>query len=294
MTDQFRSALAPGSEGWCSDLSRYIEALVEQDSIDELQESEPRWHLGASEIGHECSRKIWFSFRWILTIRYSGKLNRLFKRGHKEEPNFIHRLRRVGINCVDRDPTTGKQLRIENQDNLHFGGSLDSASTFLWLPPDVSEMLGEFKTHNDKSFGKLLKEGVRKSKPQHYVQMSIYGRRKRFKLGLYCALNKNDDELKFTVLPLDWRQAEIMEAKALRIINAREAPPRTSEDPTSSVCNMCEYKGPCHLKQPIEANCRSCRACVALPNGEFGCEKVMQQIPRDVVPKGCQNWYPIV
>ena len=58
----------------------------------------PRSHLGASQIGKNCSKYLWFVFRWIKHTTHNGRQYRLFQRGHHEEPNFVAALE--GIGCT--------------------------------------------------------------------------------------------------------------------------------------------------------------------------------------------------
>ena len=57
-----------------------------------------RKHLGGSEIGEECSRNLWYKFRWVKKEEFSGRMHRLFQRGHLEEERFIEYLE--GIGCT--------------------------------------------------------------------------------------------------------------------------------------------------------------------------------------------------
>lgn len=291
----FNSPHEPGSELWCEALSQSIESAINLDSIAEYREPDPgRWHLGASEIGHPCSRKIWYSFRWAMKVEHTGQQLRLFNRGHHEEPKFIHRLRRVGINVTEIDPTTGKQWQMQHPSEPHYGGSLDGIAYIPTLPAAYATMIAEFKTHNDKSFDKLLKDGVRKSKPQHFAQMSSYGQVKQFPLGLYCAINKNNDALCIRITPLQYSLGEITFKKAVEIIRSQRAPSRISENSADFNCKFCDYRGICHLGQPMAKNCRSCANCI--PNQtdkEWTCTKFAGVIPRDFVAKGCDYWTPI-
>ena len=254
----FRSGYDPGTDQWCTDVSQYISDLIETDSYNELKEDERRTHLGVSEIGHPCARKVWFGFRWVFDKDHDGRMRRLFKRGHDEEAKIIHRLQRIGIQASDRDPVTGKQFRITNELNRHFGGSLDSLLVFAWNDFPIPHMLGEYKTHNKASFDKMVKYGLKGTKPQHYTQMCIYGKRFGMRYGLYVAVCKDDDRIKPIVVALDWRQADIYEEKADKIIRAQQAPPRISEVNTHRECKLCDFAGICHLGQPAERNCRSC------------------------------------
>lgn len=291
----FKSPHELGSELWCEALSTYIGEAVEADSVAEYREPEPgRWHLGASEIGHPCSRKIWYSFRWVLKVEHPGHKQRLFKRGHSEEPKFVHRLARIGIQVADIDPSTGKQWQMEHPAEPHYGGSLDGIASVPWVPAPFNVMIAEFKTHNDASFEKLIKQGVRLSKPQHFAQMSSYGEVKQYPLGLYCAINKNDDRLKFAVTPLQYSLGKITFNKAVEIIRSQRPPPRLSENSAHYMCKSCDYRGPCHLGQPLLRNCRSCRFGIPQPHDkEWFCDGYKQTIPRTVVVTGCEHWQPI-
>lgn len=55
-----------------------------------------RTHLGASLIGRECSRYLWYVFRWVKAAKFDGRMQRLFQRGHREEAQFIAMLEGIG------------------------------------------------------------------------------------------------------------------------------------------------------------------------------------------------------
>lgn len=60
----------------------------------------PRGHLGASQIGNSCSRSLWYAFRWIAHTKHDGRMQRLFQRGHFEEPRFCSYLEAIGFKVV--------------------------------------------------------------------------------------------------------------------------------------------------------------------------------------------------
>lgn len=257
-------------------------------------EEDPRTHLGASIIGHDCKAYGWNTFRWLRFEEFSGRMLRLFNRGHEEEHRFIRWLVGAGFTVHETDPATGKQFRIKGVDG-HFGGSLDS----IIIPPAHYNLpdlvwLGEFKTHNDKSFQSLKKSGVAKSKPQHFRQMCSYGRAYNFKYGLYCAVNKNDDDLYFEIVELDYRQADDLFRKAENIIRAKCQPPKIAQTETFFTCKMCDYKAICHRKELPTKNCRSCKHATPAPEGQWHCGIYNDIIPVDFIPKGCDNWHPII
>ncbi len=260
-----------------------------------LEENEPRKHLGASIVGHNCSAYIWGVFRWLKQEKHDGRVLRFFNRGHLEEARFIKWLQLVGFTVWDVDPQTGKQFRI-NGVNGHFGGSLDA----IIQPPgpynitQSSIFLGEFKTHNDKSFQKLKKEGVRLSKPQHFKQMSSYGKCYNFKYGLYLAVNKNDDEIWPEIIELDFALADDLFRKADSIINSQTQPPKIAKTETYFECRYCYLAGICHRGEEPEKNCRSCIQAMPTENASWTCMKFNSVIPDEVIIKGCNSWERII
>jgi hypothetical protein len=56
-----------------------------------------RTHLGASEIGHECSRYLYLKFRWFFKEETNGRQQRLFERGHLEELRFVRWFEGIGF-----------------------------------------------------------------------------------------------------------------------------------------------------------------------------------------------------
>jgi hypothetical protein len=252
-----------------------------------------RAHLGGSEIGNECSRRLWYGFRWAAREEFEGRMQRLFNRGHETEARFITWLEGVGFSILDVDPDTGKQLRITDCEE-HFGGSLDSIAIHRDYPETM--FLLEYKTHNAKSFVNLagsFSSGVRAKKPQHWAQMCVYGFKRGIQYAVYCAINKNNDDIYIEVLKLDWRYGEELIAKANSIIFAKEPPARLSDNPAYHVCKFCPMWTICHDNKAVDKNCRSCRHAEPIEAGEWRCNFHNETIPRDFLPKGCSNHFSV-
>lgn len=257
-------------------------------------EEDPRKHLGASIIGHECTAYGWNTFRWLKFEEFDGRMLRLFNRGHEEERRFVRWLQGVGLQVRELDPVTKKQFRIVGAKG-HFGGSLDSLMKFplAWGLPEDLVILGEFKTHNTKSFKALKAKGVVASKPQHFKQMNSYGRAYGLKYGLYCAVCKDTDELHFEIIELDYRQADDLFRKAEGIVYASERPQKIAQTKTYITCSYCPFKGLCHENEVPVKNCRSCRHAVAVDGAEWFCElysPVNGNLPAEVIAVGCGSW----
>lgn len=256
-----------------------------------------RNHLGASLIGDICNRRLWYGFRWVKSKLFDGRMQRLFNRGHREEERFIEWLRGIGFTILDFTDD-GKQHRISAVEK-HFGGSLDSigkAPDWLALLAKIGPFLVEYKTHNDKSFQKLVKEGVKKTKPKHWVQMCTYGAEYGFKYALYCAINKNDDELRFEILELDWKVGEEAKHRAYSVITSEAPPPRYSELPSHLECKFCNYADVCHKGAAYEVNCRSCKFASPIKDGRWWCglySDTNGPLPVEVIKTGCPSWKPV-
>lgn len=252
-----------------------------------------RNHLGASVIGHECLRYLFLSFRWCKREKFSGRMQRLFQRGHLEEDRFITYLKGIGftVKALEED---GKQQRISAV-NGHYGGSLDG----ICIPPErygLPELvlLNEFKTNKDSGFDKIKKNGMQIEKRRHYIQMCSYGKARQLKYGLYIITNKNNDDIYMEIVALDWNLAEQAEIKATGIIHAGEPPKRISDNPAFMTCKQCHFSGICFNNEVPLKNCRSCTHAIAVVNAEWRCMIYKQNIPKDFIPKGCDSYERII
>lgn len=251
-----------------------------------------RKHLGASIIGRECSREIWYSFHWAKVPHFPGKILRLFNRGHLEEARQIALLQMIGATVYTHD-ATGEQFHIIDHAG-HFGGSLDGVS--VHIPGIPVPVLNEFKTHNDKWFNKILRSNMPEAKFEHYVQMQIYMYKQSLQWGLYHAINKNTDELHLEWIALNSDIAESYIARAAWLIFDCATPPqRISESPAWYKCKFCSYHGVCHQGQPMARNCRTCRYAhpTNRANAEWVCEWHSTALPFEIQLIGCNDYSPL-
>lgn len=229
-----------------------------------------RKHLGASMIGRPCAREIWYGWHWVRKPSFSGRMLRLFNRGHLEEARFIALLRLIGVTVWNVDEK-GKQFRISGCGG-HFGGSLDSVLRGIPEMPDIP-VLGEYKTHNTKSFANLKSEGVMKAKWEHYVQMNVYASAHALTHSLYLAVNKDTDELYGEIVPLDREVAERYHNRAKLIIDSPEPPDRINANSSWYQCKFCDHSTGCHSFTYPEVNCRTCAHSTPKEDGWWGCER---------------------
>lgn len=281
--DLFFKARMPVYEGE-QDVKLPDPELTTKNLVDDYQEQElPRPHLGISQIGHECDRWLWLQFRWAIIPHFSGRMLRLFRRGQLEEITAVADLRRCGF--------TVKEC-LEGQIQLDFGCHLKGSpdGTILGIPEaPKTEHVVEFKTHNDKSFKLLKKDGVKKAKFQHYVQMQCYMRKKGLKRALYYAVNKNDDEIYIERVYLDKELADKMIKRGHRIALAETIPEPINTNPSWYKCKYCPAHDFCFGKLRPEVNCRTCAHSTPREDGTWFCERWKATIPVEGQRIGCRS-----
>jgi hypothetical protein len=250
-----------------------------------------RTHLGASGVGDECARKIWYGFRWATLQKHGGRLLRLFNRGHLEEARFIAMLLTIGAEVYQQDEN-GKQYRISDAGG-HFGGSGDGIVVNIPdLDPGVPALC-EFKTSAEKPFLKVQKEGVRAAKFEHYVQMQIYMRKMGLAVALYMVVNKNNDELYGEIVPFNATIADEFIARGVNLVWKDDQPQRISESPGWFACKWCDHRPVCHLKQEPHRNCRTCVHSKPLEDGNWYCMNTTDQPElrsKEQQFEGCPNY----
>lgn len=251
----------------------------------------PRGHLGASQIGKTCERALWYQFRWAKQEDFDGRMLRLFERGQLEEQRFIKLLKLIGATVSDRDADGNQFSFKESSLGNHFAGSLDAVAIGIPEAPKTWHVV-EFKTHNDKSFKLLSKDGVQKAKPEHYAQMQVYMHWTELDRALYMAVNKNDETLYTERVHYDELFALDMLSKARRIIASKMPPEKISNNPKWFECGFCNFKNICHGQKLPDVNCRTCLHSTPEIDGDtrWSCQKYQEDsIPFKFQLIGCEE-----
>ncbi len=267
-----------------------------------------RSHLGASILGEECARKIWYNFRWVTKAKFNAKTLRLFNRGHLEEGRVISQLLMIGAEVWQQD-NNGKQFRISWAEG-HAGGSGDGIGRGI---PDLSADLSfvlEFKTHGEKSFvelaGKLPDwraycedpskspfrgKGVKEAKPEHYTQMQLYMRKMGLTVALYVGVCKNTDDQYMEIVYLNSEYADQYLDRGDTLVWRETAPKKIHTSAGFFKCRFCDDRPVCHLGAAPDINCRTCQFSSPQKNAEWSCSKHKMLISKEKQLVGCPDWY---
>jgi hypothetical protein len=252
----------------------------------------PRGYLGWSEIGTECDRALWYSWRWVGSRGFNGQLARLFDTGHREEARLLSELRALGYEVHDRDER-GNQFGVLSHGG-HFRGHCDAVVRGLPEAPKTWHLV-DVKTIKSKKFDELLKKGMRAMYPKYWAQGQGYMGHLQLERAAFIFVCKDDERIHVERFEFERAEFEKYEARALRIIQATEPPLKLSEDPASFACKFCDFHAVCHGGEVPAVNCRTCLSSTPVMLGDTGawsCERGCVHVRNPREAHECHRFIP--
>lgn len=269
---------------------------MEAESLNER----PRAYLGMSSIGDECSRKLWYQWRWVARAKFKAKTLAAFADGHYSEWVMSERLKKVpGVELITTDAEGGQIGYVDLEGHLR--GHMDGAITGILQSPKTPHVW-EHKCSGEKKFKELQKCVEKHGEKQalkawseiYYAQAVLYmyyGKYKRHYLT--CALAGTRDWISIrTEENSDF--AEELIRKAESIINADSAPEKLSNDPAFYKCRWCDFNDVCHGEERPQKNCRTCLKSCPTENGKWECREYGAVVPFDFQQQGCDLWASLI
>ncbi len=222
-------------------MSKIIEALhTALDNGILSEEQTPRAYLGASSIGTECDRALWYSYHTPKPVD-DARVRRIFETGHAMEAVIYRWLRLAGADVYDLDKN-GEQFRFV--DGIVSGGC---DGFVVW---DGDNYLLEIKTANDFRFKAFKKDGFC-SDEKYAAQIQIYMHKFRMKKCLCVVLNKNTQEIYFEIVAYDEFAAISSLERGKNIVAMEELPDRKYPNKSYFRCKFCNYYTECWSKNEI-------------------------------------------
>jgi hypothetical protein len=231
-------------------LSGRLQELFDQALAAERDATPPREYLGASRLGAACERQLQYEYAKAPVDHgkgFSGRLLRIFERGHRTEEMAIRWLRLAGFTLKTEDAeghqfgfsVAGGRLR-GHVDGVLIGGPEGFSYPALW----------ETKCLGAKSWCDVEKHKLAVSKPVYAAQVALY--QGYLKLhehpALFTAVNADTMEIYAELIPFDASLAQRMSDRAARVIQATEAGellPRSFTDSTHFECKFCAWADRC-------------------------------------------------
>ena len=302
-----------------------LQDLINKAQLEEQSKRTRRGYVGASMVGGECEREVFYSFRQAVRPTFPARILRRFERGHADEDRVIEWLKGVGIIVHER--RDGKQHAIESHGGL-FGGHCDglismtddvAAELGIAPPPtffgvlEIKAVAGAKYAYSDETyteivankttgklegrFFELQRLGVRKAQQKHWVQMQAYmgGFSEEYKKpvhwALYVAVNTDTDQIYAEYVAFNPRMWESVKARVDRVISSEAEPQRAGENPNAGPCRFCDFKDICHRGDAPERPCRTCaHVRVVLPGPNQKRAMWVCDYHKANAGKLCANW----
>lgn len=236
-------------------LPERLSALVDPALEAERDATPPRDYLGASRLGAACERQLQYEYAHApvdLGKGFSGRLLRIFERGHRTEEMVIRWLRLAGFTLRTED-AEGRQFGFSvaggrlrgHVDGVLIGGPEGFAYPALW----------ENKCLGAKSWREVEKNKLAVAKPIYAAQVALY--QSYLELhehpALFTAVNADTMEIYAELIPFDAGLAQRMSDRAAKVITATEAGellPRSFADPAHFECKFCVWAERCWRTNP--------------------------------------------
>ena len=233
-----------------SSVSGQIEWLIDHAMQKRNEATTPRTYLGGSRLGAACERQLQYEYVKAPVDQgkaFSGRLLRVFERGHRTEDMVIDWLRLAGF-----------ELKTHKNDGHQFGFSLAQGrlrghidGILIGGPEGFAyPALWENKCLSSKSWKDLVKNKLAVSKPVYAAQVAVY----QSYLDLYenpalfTAVNADTMEIYAELVPFDASLAQRMSDRAARGNNSPTSVAlrmRAFMDQTHFECKFCSWSDRC-------------------------------------------------
>jgi len=247
----------------------------------------PRHYLGASQIGEECVRKLFYSFRNVAARIIPASGIKAIQDGFAQEDIMAARLRLLPyIELVTEDPKNpGQQLSMSYLKG-HFRGHLDGVIKGI-REAEKTWHVWENKAVNDKKFDTLLKlreslgekETLKDWDDVYFSQCQIYMLAMQLDRHYLTVQSPGGRRYASIRTNLDRNFADELLSKANVIINSNwSIPAKLSDKPDFYKCKWCEYQEVCHEGKIPLVHCKTCRYSTCVDDGKRRCdlhEKIM-------------------
>lgn len=199
-------------------------------------DKQTRDYIGASGIGADCLRQIWYEFKGYEAESVPTKTRRTWAIGRHLESLILDWLSDAGITIV-------RQWADLQADGMaYFKGHLDS----VWIKNGKPFAIIEIKTAKDASFNVFVKKGLRTWNPQYYAQIQSYMGMSGIHKAYIVVLNKDNSEIADELVEFDEAFYQTLKNKATMVANANVAPPKINGSPLWYQCKMCKFNKVCH------------------------------------------------
>jgi len=262
-------------------------------AVELAQSSVGRGYLGASEIGNECPRRLWYGFRDYSNVWFDVDTLYRFEDGHISEDTQAARLKMV-CELETHDPVSGKQFGFAAVDG-HFRGHCDGLIWKGLVEAPATPHVWEAKACGEAVYKKLLK--LKQDHPEkdvleqwnrvYWAQAQLYMHEFKMKRHYLTASTPGARQWTSVRTDYDEKAALFYLERAERIIASNNPPPRIAQNPSDFRCKWCSHTDVCFKEEPGQVGCRTCRHSYAGAKGTWVCELHSKVLDRDAQIDAC-------
>lgn len=217
--------------------------------------------ISVGEIGTECDRALWFSFRWASQPEnIDGRKISIFRTGDAWEERMVSDLEAIGVEVFDQQ----KRIRLVGS---HVRGKIDGKANGIPEAPKTTHLM-EFKSSNTKNFREIQKKGCEEAKPLHYAQVQLGMHHEGLTRAGYLVIDKDTDERYFERIRYDAEYCLRQLARAERIINSPVPPSRLCTKRDDFRGKFCKHAEVCWAEVWARVSCRSCLHATPTMDGD--------------------------
>lgn len=210
-------------------------------ALDTRPKDAPRNYVGASSIGHDCARAIWYQAHGAEEGHINHRVKRIFDNGKVLESMLLDYIELTTTRVI-RPNAENNWLHCSDKELPYFAGHMDA----LLFNADGPVIVLDIKTCNHLSFDKFVNNGLRHWQPKYYAQLQAYMGMTGHKYACLLAYDKDDSRLHDETIAFDEMEYAALKEKARVIYTQEIEPERINKSPLYFVCRNCSYKETCH------------------------------------------------
>ena len=207
------------------------------EKLQECIEDDTRNYIGASSIGSDCLRQIWYQYKGVKAEQVPTKFRRAWAVGKLLEGMILDWIEQTGLKIAR------VWYDLVDSDIPEFKGHMDS----VWLNKNgEAKAIIEVKTAKHASFTIFKNKGCKAWSPQYYAQVQAYMGMSNIHKTYILVFDKDSCELFDELIEYDFEYYKSLKEKALIIVHANIPPPKIHGSPLFFKCKMCKFNKVCH------------------------------------------------
>lgn len=220
-----------------------------KETIEKNQQRQKRSYIGASSIGDECSRKIWYAYNGYEQELMEWKVLCAIEDGHRTEALMAKRLRDAGIELYT-EREDGKQFGFNY--NEFFRGHYDGVGRGFLEAPNTWHVW-ECKAKNEKYYNELLKlidihgekEALKNWNYIYYCQAVLYMHFEKLTRHYMTVAKAGGRDFIGIRTEENPKLAKALISKAERVHKAKDPPERAFSGKDFYKCKWCDFRNEC-------------------------------------------------